>query len=76
MVGVAVVCQFTFLSVGQVVVGVLMRQVIGTGTPREAAARGPDGLFLFIAPQGAFLVAILTLENTLFGFIALFLDGE
>ena len=54
----------------------LMRQVIGTGTPREAAARGPDGLFLFIAPQGAFLVAILTLENTLFGFVALFLDGE
>jgi len=41
----------------------LMRQIIGAGTPREAVARGYGAIFVFQASQGAFLIAILALEG-------------
>ncbi len=54
----------------------LMRQLIGAGTPREAVTGGYGSLFVFIAPQGAFLVAILALESDQVGAIAIFLSRE
>jgi transposase len=42
----------------------LMRQLIGAGTPREAVAGGYGVLFVFFAPQSAVLLAILALEKT------------
>ena len=41
----------------------LMRQLIGAGTPREAAAAGYGATFVLLAPKGAFLIAILALES-------------
>ena len=41
----------------------LMRQIIGAGTPREAVAAGYGAIFVLLVPQGAFLVAILALES-------------
>ena len=35
----------------------LMRQLIGTGTPREAVAGGYGGIFVLLTPTGAMLVA-------------------
>ena len=54
----------------------LMRQIIGAGTPREAVAGGYRGLFVFIAPQGAFMVAILALQSSQVRGIAIFLARE
>jgi transposase len=42
----------------------LMRQIIGAGTPREAVAAGYSAIFVFLAPHGVFLVAVLTLQST------------
>ena len=39
----------------------LMRQLIGTGTPREAVAGGYGCIFVLIAPAGAVLVAQIVL---------------
>ena len=39
----------------------LMRQLIGAGTPREAVAGGYGGIFVLIAPAGAVLVAQIVL---------------
>ena len=41
----------------------LMRQLIGAGTPREAMAAGFVAILVFFAPHGALLVAILKLSN-------------
>ena len=35
----------------------LMRQLIGAGTPRQAVAGGSGGIFVLVAPSGAVLVA-------------------
>ena len=35
----------------------LMRQLIGAGTPREAVAGGYGGIFVLLTPTGAMLVA-------------------
>ncbi len=35
----------------------LMRQLIGTGTARQAVAGGSGGVFVLVAPSGAVLVA-------------------
>ena len=39
----------------------LMRQIIGAGTPREALAGGYGAIFVLIAPPGAVLVAQIVL---------------
>ncbi len=39
----------------------LMRQLIGAGTPREAVAGGYGGFFVLIAPAGAVRVAQIVL---------------
>ena len=39
----------------------LMRQLIGAGTPREAVAGGYGYIFVLIAPTGAVLVAQIVL---------------
>ena len=36
----------------------LMRQLIGAGTPREAVAGGYGGIFVLLTPTGAMLVAL------------------
>ena len=54
----------------------LMRQLIGSGTPREAVAGGYGAIFVFLAPQGAFLVATLALENRHLTFVTILLAGE
>ena len=39
----------------------LMRQLIGAGTPRQAVAGGYGGVFVLVAPAGAVLVARIVL---------------
>ncbi len=39
----------------------LMRQLIGAGTPRQAVAGGYGGIFVLVAPSGAVLVAQIVL---------------
>jgi transposase len=39
----------------------LMRQLIGAGTPKEAVAGGYGGIFVLVAPAGAILVAQIVL---------------
>ncbi len=39
----------------------LMRQLIGAGTPRQAVAGGSGGIFVLVAPAGAVLVARIVL---------------
>ncbi len=50
----------------------LMRQLIGAGTPREAVAGGYGVLFVLVAPQSAVLLAILALEKDPAEFITVF----
>ena len=51
----------------------LMRQLIGAGTPKEAVARGYMAIFLILTPDGAFLVTLLVLQSAQLGFAATFL---
>ncbi len=50
----------------------LMRQLIGAGTPREAVADGYGVLFVLVAPQSVVLLAILALEKDPAEFITVF----
>ena len=54
----------------------LMRQLIGAGTPKEAVARGYMAIFLILTPDGAFLVTLLVLQSAQLGFAATFLPRE
>jgi len=54
----------------------LMRQIIGAGTPREAVAGGYGTIFVFIAPHGGFLVALLVLESGQLGAVAAVLPWD
>ncbi len=56
--------------------GLLMRQLIGAGTPKEAVARGYMAIFLILTPDGAFLVTVGVLQNAQLGFAATFLPRE
>ena len=56
--------------------GLLMRQLIGAGTPREAVARGYMAIFLILTPEGAFLFTLIVLQNAQLGFAATFLPRE
>ena len=52
----------------------LMRQLIGAGTPREAVAGGYSGIFVLIVPAGAVLVAQIVLivsEDGVTDFVAI-----
>ncbi len=51
----------------------LMRQVIGAGTPREAVAAGYGAILVLLASQGAFLVAIIAPEDDQLATVAIFL---
>ena len=46
----------------------LMRQLIGAGTPREAVAGGYGGIFVLLTPTGAMLVALGVLAKRPDGF--------
>ena len=50
----------------------LMRQLIGAGTPREAVARGYIAIFVIPTRDGAFLAALLVLQSTQLGCAASF----
>ena len=50
----------------------LMRKIIGAGTPREAVARGSCVIFVLPVPQGTLLLVILALESGQFCFAAIF----
>ncbi|MCP4201430.1 MAG: transposase [bacterium] len=54
----------------------LMRQLIGAGTPKEAVARGYMAIFLILTPDGAFLVTLLVVQSAQLGFAATFLPRE
>ncbi len=54
----------------------LMRQLIGAGTPREAVARGYMAIFVIPAPDGAFLVTLLVLQSAQLGCAATFRPRE
>ncbi len=56
--------------------GLLMRQLIGAGTPKEAVARGYMAIFLILTPEGAFLVTLIVLQSAQLGFAATFLPRE
>ena len=56
--------------------GLLMRQLIGAGTPKEAVARGYMAVFLIPTPDGAFLITVGVLQNAQLGFAATFLPRE
>ena len=49
----------------------LMRQIIGAGTPKEAVAAGYCAIFVFLAAQGAYLVAMLAPKGRLGGILAI-----
>ena len=46
----------------------LMRQLIGAGTPREAVAGGYGGIFVLLTPAGAMLVAQMVSQSGSDGF--------
>ena len=54
----------------------LMRQLIGAGTPKEAVARGYIAIFVIPTPDGAFLVTLLVLPSAQLGFAATILPRE
>jgi hypothetical protein len=54
----------------------LMRQLIGAGTPKEAVARGYMAIFLILTPDGAFLVTLLVLQSAQLAFAVTFLPRE
>ena len=51
----------------------LMRQIIGAGTPREAVARGYGVIFAFLTHQGAFLIVILAMESDQLATVVVFI---
>ena len=51
----------------------LMRQLIGAGTPREAVAGGYGGIFVLLTPTGAMLVARGVSQSGQTAFAAAFL---
>ena len=51
----------------------LMRQLIGAGTPLEAVAGGYGGIFVLLTPTGAMLVARGVLQSGQTAFAAAFL---
>ena len=54
----------------------LMRQLIGAGTPREAVAGGYGGIFVLLTPTGAMLVARGVPQSGQTAFAAAFLIWE
>ena len=54
----------------------LMRQLIGAGTPKEAVARGYMAIFLILTPDGVFLVTLLVVQSAQLRFTATFLPRE
>ncbi len=54
----------------------LMRQLIGAGTPREAVAGGYGGIFVLLTPTGAMLVARGGSQSGQTAFAAAFLIWE
>ncbi len=54
----------------------LMRQLIGAGSPKEAVARGYMAIFLIPTPDGAFLATLLVLPSARLGFAATFPPRE
>ena len=54
----------------------LMRQLIGAGTPREAVAGGYGGIFVLLTPTGAMLVALGVSQSGQTVFAAAFLIFE
>ena len=54
----------------------LMRQLIGAGTPKEAVAGGYMAIFLILTPDGAFLLTLLVVQSAQLGFAATFLPRE
>ena len=54
----------------------LMRQLIGAGTPREAVAGGYGGIFVLLTPIGAMLVALGVSQSGQTVFAAAFLIWE
>ena len=54
----------------------LMRQLIGAGTPREAVAGGYGGIFVLLTPTGAMLVARGVSQSGRPAFAAAFLIWE
>ena len=54
----------------------LMRQLIGAGTPREAVAGGYGGIFVLLTPTGAMLVARGVSQSGQSAFAAAFLIWE
>ena len=54
----------------------LMRQLIGAGTPREAVAGGYGGIFVLLTPTGAMLVARGVSQSGQTAFAAAFLIWE
>ena len=49
----------------------LMRQIIGAGTPKEAVTARYRAIFVFLAAQGAYLVAMLAPKRRLGGILAI-----
>ncbi len=54
----------------------LMRQLIGAGTPRQAVAGGYGGVFVLLTPTGAMLVALAVSQSGQTVFAAAFLIWE
>ena len=54
----------------------LMRQLIGAGTPREAVAGGYGGIFVLLTPTGAMPVARGVSQSGQTAFAAAFLIWE
>ncbi len=54
----------------------LMRQLIGAGTPREAVAGRYGGIFVLLTPTGAMLVALGVSQSGQMRFAAAFLIWE
>ena len=54
----------------------LMRQLIGAGTPKEAVAGSYMAIVLIPTPDGAILLTLLVVQSTQLGFAATFLPRE
>ena len=54
----------------------LMRQLIGAGTPREAVAGGYGGIFVLLTPTAVMLVALGVSQSGQTAFAAAFLIWE
>ena len=54
----------------------LMRQLIGAGTPREAVDRGYGAILVHLTPSGGFLAVFIVSQNGQTGLLAGYLDFE